>query len=288
MRFDKKGSVDVEVLAVPFWHGGKPAILTIAHDTTARNRVDARLVQAQQLEDVGLLASSVAHDFNNLLMVILANAGMLLDEAENPEAVEEGANEINDAARRGSALTRQLMFWNRGGAALQAKHIDLNEVVANEERILRRLLGRKVQLSTALTEDSGTIYADPDRIGQALVNLVVNARDAMPAGGKLAIKTYTTRIRDRDRSSHVRLAPGVYATLSVTDTGTGMDEGTRARIFEPFFTTKSQGQGTGLGLTIVRDVVRESGGTITVESAPGRGSSFVIYWPLAGALPEAA
>ena len=286
--FDGVSTVDVEVMAIAFRHEGQAAILTIARDTSAGKRVDARLLQAQKLEGVGLLASSVAHDFNNLLLVILANAGMLLEEPANTKVVEEGANEINAAARRGSALTRQLMFWNRGSAALQPAHIDLNAVVVQEERILRRLLGRKVQLSIGLTDDAGMIYADPDRIGQALVNLVVNARDAMPEGGTVTIETYTTRIRDRDHSTEMWLPPGVYATLAVRDTGIGMDEATRDRIFEPFFTTKEPAQGTGLGLAIVRDVVLESGGTVAVDSAPGRGSSFLIYWPRAATLPEAA
>jgi two-component system cell cycle sensor histidine kinase/response regulator CckA len=283
--FDGSGTVDVDVMAIPFRYEGNAAILTIARDMTARKRVDARLVQAQKLEGVGLLASSVAHDFNNLLLVILANAGMLLEEPTDPEAVAEGASEINAAARRGSALTRQLMFWNRGETAMQPAQVDLNDIVSREERILRRLLGRKVQLSIGLTRDAGAIYADPDRIGQALVNLVVNARDAMPGGGLVAIQTSTTHVCDQDRSDQMQLPMGMYATLSVRDTGIGMSDATRVRIFEPFFTTKAPGQGTGLGLAIVHDVVRESGGIIDVESAQGVGTSFLIYWPLAVSHP---
>jgi two-component system cell cycle sensor histidine kinase/response regulator CckA len=286
--FDGTGAVDVDVIAIPFRHDGMPAILTIAFDMSSRKRVNDRLVQAQKLEGVGLVASSVAHDFNNLLLVILANAGMLLEEPDNKEAVEEMANEINAAARRGSALTRQLTFWNRGGAALAPQHINLNDVITQEERILRRLLGRKIELSLALTDDAGSIYADPDRVGQALVNLVVNARDATPDGGTVAIETYITRVHEHDRSEETWLPSGAYVTLAVSDTGTGMDEYTRARIFEPFFTTKAPGQGTGLGLAIVRDVVKESGGTIMVDSAPGRGTTFLIYWPRAASLPDAA
>jgi two-component system cell cycle sensor histidine kinase/response regulator CckA len=286
--FDGTGAVDVDVVAIPFRHEGMPAILTIAFDMSSRKRVNDRLVQAQKLEGVGLVASSVAHDFNNLLLVILANAGMLLEEPDNKEAVEEMANEINAAARRGSALTRQLTFWNRGGAALAPLRIDLNDVINQEERILRRLLGRKIELSLALTDDAGSIYADPDRVGQALVNLVVNARDAAPEGSTVAIETYITRVHDHDRSEEMWLPSGAYVTLAVSDTGTGMDEYTRARIFEPFFTTKPPGKGTGLGLPIVRDVVNESGGTIMVESAPGRGTTFLIYWPCAASLSEAA
>ena len=285
--FDGTGAVDVDVMAIPFRHEGHPAILTIAFDMTSRKRVDDRLAQAQKLEGVGLLASSVAHDFNNLLLVILANAGMLLEEPDNREAVEEGANEINAAARRGSALTRQLMFWNRGSAALAPVHVDLNDIITQEERILRRLLGRKIELSIGLTSDAGSIYADPDRIGQALVNLVVNARDATAEGGKVTIKTYVTKVRDEDRSEKMWLPSGVYVTVAVSDTGIGMDEYTKTRIFEPFFTTKPPGRGTGLGLAIVRDVVNESGGTIMVESTPGQGTTFLIHWPRVTELLEA-
>jgi PAS domain S-box-containing protein len=279
--FDGESVVDVEVMAIPFRHEGRPAILTVARDINARKRVEASLVQAQHLEGVGLLASSVAHDFNNLLLVILANAGMLLEQPSNLQLVEEGANEIEAAARRGSALTRQLMDWKRGAAALQSADIDLNSIVMREEPILRRLLHRKIELSLGLSADVGRINADPDRIGQALVNLVVNARDAMLHGGCVTIDTYVTRVHDQKPSDQPALSPGVYATLAVCDTGSGIDEATRERIFEPFFTTKGPGHGTGLGLTIVREVVQESGGVIALESEPGLGTSIVIYWPRA-------
>jgi PAS domain S-box-containing protein len=286
--FDGESVIDVEVMAIPFRHEGRPAILTVARDINARKRVEARLVQAQHLEGVGLLASSVAHDFNNLLLVILANAGMLLEEPTNMQLVEDGANEIEAAARRGSALTRQLMDWKKGAVALKASEIDLNSIVIREEPILRRLLHRKIHLSMSLSAEVGRIYADPDRIGQALVNLVVNARDAMPGGGSVTIDTYTTRVHDAETSDRTGLPPGVYATLAICDTGSGIDDATKAKIFEPFFTTKGSGHGTGLGLTIVRDVVHESGGVIAIESAPGLGTSIVIYWPRAASLPNAA
>jgi PAS domain S-box-containing protein len=286
--FDGESVIDVEVMAIPFRHEGRPAILTVARDINARRRVEARLVQAQHLEGVGLLASSVAHDFNNLLLVILANAGMLLEEPTNMQLVEDGANEIEAAARRGSALTRQLMDWKKGAVALKASEIDLNSIVIREEPILRRLLHRKIHLSMSLSAEVGRIYADPDRIGQALVNLVVNARDAMPGGGSVTIDTYTTRVHDAETSDRTGLPPGVYATLAICDTGSGIDDATKAKIFEPFFTTKGSGHGTGLGLTIVRDVVHESGGVIAIESAPGLGTSIVIYWPRAASLPNAA
>jgi PAS domain S-box-containing protein len=286
--FDGESVIDVEVMAIPFRHEGRPAILTVARDINARKRVEARLVQAQHLEGVGLLASSVAHDFNNLLLVILANAGMLLEEPTNMQLVEDGANEIEAAARRGSALTRQLMDWKKGAVALKASEIDLNSIVIREEPILRRLLHRKIHLSMSLSAEVGRIYADPDRIGQALVNLVVNARDAMPGGGSVTIDTYITRVHDAETSDRTGLPPGVYATLAICDTGSGIDDATKAKIFEPFFTTKGSGHGTGLGLTIVRDVVHESGGVIAIESAPGLGTSIVIYWPRAASLPNAA
>ena len=284
--FDGQNTVDVEVFAIPFRYQGRSSILTVARDINVRKHAEARLVQAQHLEGVGLLASSVAHDFNNLLLVILASAGMLLEEPANAQLVAEGASEIEVAARRGSALTRQLMDWKRVGETLQSAHVNLNDVIMKEEPILRRLLTRRIELSIGLSEDVGTIYADANRVGQALVNLAVNARDAMPDGGMVTIETFTTRVLHRDKSISVSLPPGVYTTLAVRDTGVGISDEMKARIFDPFFTTKPAGQGTGLGLTIVRDVVRESGGFIFVQSEPGLGTSFVIYWPRAE-LPEA-
>ena len=286
--FDGETTTNVEVFAIPFRYKGRSAILTVARDINGRKRVEAQFAQAQHLEGVGLLASSVAHDFNNLLLVILASAGMLLEEPANAELVAEGANEIEVAARRGSALTRQLMQWKRDGTAVQPAYIDLNEVVTREDPILRRLLTRRIELSVGLSDDVGTIYADTNRVGQALVNLVVNARDAMPDGGTVTIETFITRVLDRDKAVRMSLAPGTYATLSVRDTGAGMTEELKARIFEPFFTTKAPGKGTGLGLTIVRDVVAESGGFMSVQSAPGLGTTFLIYWPRTSARPEAA
>ena len=287
--FDGKSTTDVEAFVIPFRYEGRSAILTVGRDINPGKRAEAQLVQAQHLEGVGLLASSVAHDFNNLLLVILASAGMLLDEPANPQLVTEASGEIEAAARRGSALTRQLMNWKlRAPAAPRPTAIDLNAVVIKEEPILRRLLHPRIDMSIGLSADVGTIHADPNRIGQALVNLVVNARDAMPAGGRVSIETYITRVLERDQAKRSSLAPGVYATLAVGDTGIGMAEDMRARIFEPFFTTKPPGQGTGLGLTIVRDVVRESGGSIVVNSDPGLGTSFVIYWPRGPESPEAA
>jgi PAS domain S-box-containing protein len=285
--FDGQTTIDVEAFAIPFRYEGRSAILTVARDINGRKRAEAQLVEAQHLEGMGLLASSVAHDFNNLLLVILGSAGMLLEEPANAKLVSEGASEIEVAARRGSALTRQLMEWKRVGTAVQSTDIGLNEVVIREEPILRRLITRGIELRMGLSDDVGTIYADINRVGQALVNLVVNARDAMPSGGTVTIETFITRVLDRDKSARTSLAPGVYATLAVRDTGVGMSDEMKARIFEPFFTTKPAGRGTGLGLTIVRDVVRESGGFMSVQTAPGLGSSFLIYWPR-GPAPEPA
>ena len=279
--FDKTGTVHVDAVAIPFRYEGRAAVLTIARDINVRKRVEARLVQAQHLEGVGLLASSVAHDFNNLLLVILASAGMLLEEPANSELVAQSANEIEAAARRGAALTRQLTEWKRMGTVAQPAYIDLNAVVLKEEPIFRRLLSRRISLSICLSDDVGTIYADSNRIGQALVNLVVNARDAMPEGGAVTIETFTTRVLDREQSNRMSLPPGLYTTLAVRDTGVGISDQMQARIFEPFFTTKPAGHGTGLGLAIVADVLKESGGYISVQSAPGQGTSFVIYWPSA-------
>jgi signal transduction histidine kinase len=251
-----------------------------AHDVTERNVLESCLIEAQKMEVAGQLVFRVAHDFSNLLTVMLSSADMLLADPANRALVQTRAEELKHAALRGSALTRQLLASNRR-EALRPIHVELNAVVAREERVLRPLLGSQVQLRVAPDDDAGTIYADPDQLGQVLVNLVVNARDAMPNGGTITIETDAMSVRPQDGPRWHGLAPGAYTALVVSDTGIGMDEATKARIFEPFFTTKDPGRGTGLGLAIVSDVVRESGGTMLVESTPGRGSAFIIYWPSA-------
>jgi PAS domain S-box-containing protein len=287
MKVDGSGTVDVEVTAIPFTFEGHPAMLSIGRDLSDRKFLEARLVEGRRTESASQLVRHVAHDFRNMLLVILGNADMLLDEPENLEQVASGAREIRDAAQRGSALTRQLLFSTRR-ESLRPTHVELSSIVVREERLLRRMVGSQVQLSVALSPDAGVIHADIDQVAQVVVNLVVNARDAMPDGGTVRIETYPVRVPLEEGSQWEGLPPGVYATLAVRDTGTGMDETTRARIFEPYFTTKGPDRGTGLGLTIVADVVRESGGTIRVESVPGEGTSFVIYWPRATLLSEAA
>ncbi|HKG95803.1 MAG TPA: ATP-binding protein [Gemmatimonadaceae bacterium] len=220
---------------------------------------------------------------NNLLLVILASAEMILDAPADQGLAWAEAREIRETALRGAALTRQLLSSSpREAERRPPARVELNAVVRREEQLLRRLLrGTRAELRLALAPEAGAIDADPDQLGRVILNLVVNARDAMPGGGTVTVVTDAVRIGSAGLPQCPELAPAAYALLAVRDTGIGMDETTKARIFEPFFTTKAPGAGTGLGLAIVAEIVRDSGGTIRVESAPGAGSSFVIYWPRA-------
>ncbi|MGI8431886.1 MAG: ATP-binding protein [Chthoniobacterales bacterium] len=245
----------------------------------ALHKSEEELRHSQKLEAVGQLAGGVAHDFNNLLTAIIGYAELLQARADNPALVRRGADLIRKAGNQAAELTRQLLAFSRK-QLLQPKVIDLNHLVVEMERLLRRLIGERYELVTLPEATGGRVRADPSQLEQVIMNLGVNARDALPEGGRITIRTdnqtLDTRLAHQVSAS---LGAGDYIVLSVTDNGKGMDAETKSRIFEPFFTTKGAGKGTGLGLATVYGIVRQSGGAIAVESAPGRGSVFTIYLP---------
>jgi len=229
----------------------------------ALSRMFARLCHSQKMEAVGRLAGGVAHDINNVLAVVLANASLLLDALPPDDPRAEDAEEIRKAAERGAGITRQLLAFSRQ-QVLRARVLDLNKVLRDITRMLRALIGEDVRTELRLCADLGLVRVDQGQVEQVIMNLAVNARDAMPGGGTLTLAT-------ANDGSHVQ--------LTVSDTGVGMDAATLRRIFEPFYTTKEKGKGTGLGLSTVMGIVEQSGGTIDVESAPGRGTAFCVRFP---------
>jgi PAS domain S-box-containing protein len=243
----------------------------------ALHQSEEQLRQSQKMEAIGRLAGGIAHDFNNLLTAITGYGDFLLRGLGEDHPLRREATEISKAARRAADLTGQLLAFSRQ-QVLQPKLLDLNEVVADMEMMLQRMIGEHIELETRLTELHEAVKADPGQVQQVLLNLAVNARDAMPTGGKLTIETEPVDLVEVD-SAHAGLEPGRWVMLLVTDTGTGMDEEVMAHLFEPFFTTKEQGKGTGLGLSTVYGIVKQSGGHIAVESEIGRGSTFRIYLP---------
>jgi PAS domain S-box-containing protein len=240
---------------------------------------EAQLRQAQKMEAVGRLAGGMAHDFNNLLTVIQGYSELLLGRLGSTDDMRKDMEEVKKAADRASGLTRQLLAFSRR-QFIAAKVLDLNTLVANMDGMLRRLVGEDlVELNAELDASTGSIKADPGQVEQVIMNLVVNARDAMPKGGRLTIETTNVTIGKEASLDAVGMAPGSYVMLAVRDNGHGMDAETQSHLFEPFFTTKEKGKGTGLGLSTVYGIVKQSGGSIIVESAPGRGTTFRIYFP---------
>ena len=257
----------------------RPAGLeVIAEDVTERRALEEQLRQAQKIEPVGQLAGGMAHEFNNYLGIVLGYSELLLEEAGTTEGLRRNVAEIKAATQRTASLTRQLLALSRR-QVLEPKVLDVNAVVWETHKLLRRLIPGNIDLVPVLEPNLQQVKVDPAQIQQILINLVVNARDAMPQGGKVVIETANVELDEEYAGRHIEVRPGRYVMLAVSDNGSGIDEQTQARIFEPFFTTKQKGKGTGLGLSTVYGIVRQSGGHITVESALREGSRFRIYLP---------
>lgn len=261
-----------------FQDGVPVGVQGIARDVTERKHLEDQLRQSQKLEGIGQLAGGVAHDFNNLLTAINGYTSLALQRLDEHNSVRPYLEEVKKAGDRAANLTRQLLAFGRK-QILQPIPLDLNGIVSDMNKMLRRLIGEDINLSAKLAIDLKRIKADPGQIEQVLMNLVVNARDAMPTGGKLTIETTNAELDREYASTHVGVNPGAYVVLAVSDTGTGMSEQVRKQIFEPFFTTKEKGKGTGLGLSTVYGVVKQSGGNIWVYSEPNHGTTFKVYLP---------
>src|SRR3989440_3239507 len=263
-----------------------PKLLGVATEITERKRLEEQLLQSQKMEAVGQLAGGVAHDFNNILTAIVGYADLLAAEFTGTNSRHlEDLEEIRKAARRAAALTRQLLAFSRK-QVLEPRIIDMNGVVMNLEKMLRSLISENISLQTHLATDLAAARADPNQLEQVIMNLAINARDAMPEGGSLTVETGNATLDEDYAAQHVSVLPGEYVMLAVTDTGCGMDEHTKARIFEPFFTTKAPGRGTGLGLSTVYGIVKQSGGNIWLYSEPNKGTTFKVYLPAVHAAPE--
>jgi len=254
-------------------------LVIVNRDVSERRQLEEKFRQAQKMEAVGRLSGGVAHDFNNLLGVIIGYAEFLQENLDPENTLRSSVDEILKAGKRAASLTRQLLAFSRQ-QVLDPKVLDLNGVVSDMDKMLRRLIGEDVELSTVLGPNLGRLKADQGQLEQVVMNLVVNARDAMPQGGRLVIDTQNMVMDDAFiRRYPYPVQPGPYVCLTVTDSGIGMDAETKARAFEPFFTTKEKGKGTGLGLSTVYGVVKQSGGYIDIYSAPGAGTTFKIYLP---------
>ena len=271
--------IQVEAFCSMTEFGGQQAVLSTVHDISDRVKLEDQLRQAQKMEAVGRLAGGIAHDFNNLLTAIRGNAELMSHRVRKDPAMAAEVDEVLHAADRAATLTRQLLAFSRK-QVLQPIVMDMNKVIGNVSRMARRLIGTDVQLQLDLGRSVSHVLADPAQVEQVLLNLIVNARDAMPSGGTIVVQTQDVTLgADAPQVVQAGIAPGPFVMLDVTDNGIGMDQATQARIFEPFFTTKETGRGTGLGLSTVYGIIRQTGGAITVESERGKGASFKVYLP---------
>lgn len=279
------GATEVDGRSFETWYsprvdanGTVIGVLGVATDVTERKQLEEQLRQSQKLESVGLLAGGIAHDFNNMLTAITGYAELVMDRLSPDDAMRDEVAEISRAAERGALLTYQLLAFSRK-QILQPETVVLNDVVADVSRMLRRLIGEDITLVVRTSDDVGVVSADPGQISQVIMNLAVNARDAMPKGGTLTIETANVTLDEDYAAAHPSVQPGPYVMLAVTDTGTGMPPEVRGRVFEPFFTTKGIGRGTGMGLATVYGIVKQSDGHASVESEVGEGATFRVYLP---------
>ena len=270
--------IDVQVASHTISYGGRRAVLSVLQDVTQHNHLEEQLRQSAKMEAVGMLAGGIAHDFNNLLTIINGYSDILLNALPAADPNRNSVEQIMKAGERAAALTHQLLSYSRR-QVLQPKFLSLNQLLTGMEAMLRRLIGEDIELCFAHGRQLGQVNADPGQIEQVVMNLAVNARDAMPRGGKLSIETSNVELDEYCSSQHIAMKPGKYVALVVGDNGSGMDPETRAHLFEPFFTTKAQGRGTGLGMTTVFSIVKQSGGGVEVSSEPGKGTSVTVYLP---------
>ncbi|MBX3728849.1 MAG: response regulator [Candidatus Sumerlaeia bacterium] len=277
LRQGSRRTAEMRVVDVE-WHGD-PAYMASIRDTTDKRLLEDRIRQSQKMEAIGRLAGGVAHDFNNLLTVIMGSVDLLSEELPPEDSRRQYVEEISRSSEHAAALTRQLLAFSRRSVT-NPEALDLGVVVGDVERMLRRIIGEHIELVTQYEPGLGTVLADPMQIGQVVMNLAINARDAMPAGGTLTIRTGNVHLGVAEADAYDDAAPGDYVCLEVSDTGTGMDDETRARLFEPFFTTKPRGKGTGLGLATVYGIVKQANGSVTVQTALGRGTTFSIFLPV--------
>ena len=282
-RAARNGSLAEQHFLVSFFpvhtlEGSIDGVGAVVLETTDRRQLEEQLLQSQKMEAVGRLAGGIAHDFNNILTAIKSYSELLLEDMTTDQGRVEDVKEIREAADRAAVLTRQLLAFSRQ-QLLRPRVLDLNTTVRDLKGMLERLIGEHIEVKTRLAPSIGMVTADPGQIEQVLMNLVVNARDAMPDGGTINIETANVELDDDYARTHASTMPGEYVMLAVSDTGEGMPRETQARVFEPFFTTKEKGKGTGLGLSTVYGIVKQSGGSIWMYSEPGRGTAFKIYLP---------